>query len=261
MTEKARVSKGVPAGGEFTATAHTEPAVELVPHRSASEQIAQVTAALVNFDARWETEKADLAAQSEAHTQRRRRFSGARTASRLLKDFPDAVTMTYTRDPLNGLITMESIEDANDYTLFDASEMDGSAFAGSPDEVRRKVAVRQSVRRLSGATLPPEHAAQGITVQESHGTETIHLPTALADGYAQLEAEELTPEQTSAQRIQAALSHWDETDDDPQTTMRDLLTDLRHHAAANGLDLGEALDGSYKVFLEEHNDPAFKEGF
>jgi hypothetical protein len=60
--------------------------------------------------------------------------------------------------------------------------------------------------------------------------------------------------------MDAALAHWSETDDDPQTTMRDMLTDLRHYAAAHDLDLGEALDGSYQVFLEEHHDPAFKEG-
>lgn len=257
---EARQPKGIPSGGQFAATSHTEPAVELNEPGTASEKVTQVTAALANFDARWEVEKAELAAQSEAHAQRRRRLSGSRTACRLLKDFPDAVTMTYTRDPLNGMTTMESIEDASGYTLFDDSEMDGSAFAGSEEEVRRKVAVRESTRRLTGKSLPPEHAAQGITVQESHGTETIHLPTALEDGYLQLEAEDLTPEQASAQRMEAALSHWDETDGDPQTTMRDLLTDLRHYAAAHDLDLGEALDGSYQVFLEEHNDPAFKEG-
>jgi hypothetical protein len=255
-----RQPKGIPAGGQFAATTHPEPGVALQPNGT-SEQLAQVTAALANFDARWETEKADLDTQTEAHKQRRRRFSGARAASRLLQDFPDAATMTYTRDPLNGITAMESIEDANGYTLFDASEMDGSSFAGSEEEVRRKVAARQSANRLMGTTLPPEHAAQGITVQENHGTETIHLPTALKDGYVQLEAEELTPEQSSAKRMNAALSHWSETDDDPQTTMRDLLTDLRHYAAANDLDLGEALDGSYQVFLEEHHDPAFKEGF
>jgi hypothetical protein len=254
-----RQPKGIPAGGQFAATAHPEP-YGVLQSNGTSEQLAQVTAALVAFDARWETEKAGLDAQAEAHKQRRRRFSGARAASRLLQDFPDAATMTYTRDPLNGIITMETIEDANGYTVFEADEMDGSAYGGSEDEVRRKVAVRQACGRLMGTVPPPEHAAQGIAVQESHGTETIHLATALEDGYLQLEAEELTPEQSSAQRMKAALAHWDETDDDPQTTMRDLLTDLRHHAAANNLDLGKALDGSYQVFLEEHHDPSFKEG-
>jgi len=98
----------------------------------------------------------------------------------------------------------------------------------------------------------------GSVVHPNH--ERLHLATTLEDGLGVLEAEELTPEQSSAQRMNAALSQWSETDDDPQTTMRDLLTDLRHHAAANNLDLGEALDGSYEVFLEEHNDPTFKEG-
>lgn len=256
----ARQPKGIPAGGQFAAATHTEPAVELNGPGTPGERVALVTAALVSFDARWESEKTELAAQSEAHAQRRRRLSGARAACRLLEDFPDAATMTYTRDPLNGIITMESIDNANGYTLFDDSEMDGSPYGGSAEEVRRKVAVRQSVNRLIGKTPPPEHAAQGITVEESHGTETIDLRAALEDGYLQLEAEDLTPQQASAERMKAALSNWDETDDDPQTTMRDLLTDLRHYAAAHDLDLGEALDGSYRVFVEEHNDPAFKEG-
>lgn len=201
----ARQPKGVPVGGQFAVTAHPEPGVALQPH-GGSEQLTDVTAPLAHYDARWKTEKADLDAQTEAHTQRRRRLSGARMASRLLQDFPDAASMTYTRDPLNGLVTMESIEDANEYTLFDDSEMDGSAFGGSPEEARKKVAVRQSVRQLMGVTLPPDHTAQGITVQEASGTERIHLPTALEDGRRVLNAEDLTPEQSSAQRMDAALA-------------------------------------------------------
>lgn len=260
MTEQPRLKDGSSGAGQYTFKQQSEAGLALAP-AAIGERLAEVDAALAHYDARWEAEKADLAAQSEAHAQRRRRLSGARTASRLLKDFPDAATMTYTRDPLNGITTMESIEDANGYTLFDDSEMDGSGFASSPEEVRRKVAVRQSIRRLTGTTPPPEHTAQGITIQESHGTETIHLPTALEDGYVQMDAEDLTPEQASAQRTDAAMSHWIESQDHLQEAVRDMFTDMRHYAKKHGVDLNDAFWKSQDVFQDETNDPTFKEGF
>lgn len=70
---------------------------------------------------------------------------------------------------------------------------------------------------------------------------------------------DLTPAQSAAQRVESALAQWNDPDD-AQTRIRDMLTDLRHYAAANSIDLEQALDGSYRVFLEEHNDPAFTEG-
>lgn len=257
---EARQPKGIP-GGQFATTTHTEPDVSIRhPHGTTAQQLVTVTAMLALNESRWEEQKALLAVQSEERTRVRRRLAGARAAAKLLTEFPDAATVTYTRDPLNGITTMESIEDGEGYTLYDSTNMDGPVFAGNDRDIRRRVAAHQGVRQLMGVTPPPDHADQGISVDADGDTERIHLATALEDGLVHLEAEELTPEQSSARRMNAALSNWAETDDDPQTTMRDLLTDLRHYAAANNLDLGQALDGSYKVFLEEHHDPASKEG-
>lgn len=40
-------------------------------------------------------------------------------------------------------------------------------------------------------------------------------------------------------------------EEDPQIKARDLLTNLRHWADANGVDLEQALSGSYNVYLDE----------
>ena len=50
--------------------------------------------------------------------------------------------------------------------------------------------------------------------------------------------------------IIAAVAHYQETGV-PQSILRDILTDLRHYAAANVLEWDDALDGSYEVYLEE----------
>jgi len=61
-------------------------------------------------------------------------------------------------------------------------------------------------------------------------------------------------QQMSIDRITRAIQsekHYRETDDSPQQQLRDLLTDIRHYAEANKLDLYAAIDGSYDVYLEE----------
>jgi hypothetical protein len=255
-----RQPKGIPAGGQFAPTAHTEPALGLYPAGSIVDHLARVDAALAVDGSRWNAKKEALRREELERSSRRRRLAGVRAASLILNKLPEADVLSYTRNPVTGTTDLDEIRDVNDTVIYSTDHLDGPVSRGRyTEEAERRAAVREAVRILAGTDLPPEHDAQGITVHTNH--ERLHLATALEDGLGVLDAEELTPEQSSAQRMNAALSHWDETDEDPQTTMRDLLTDLRHHAAANNLDLGAALEGSYQVFLEEHHDPAFKEGF
>jgi hypothetical protein len=257
-----RQPKGIPVGGQFAATIHAEPDVSINTSASTFERLGAVTSLLAADEIRWESEKAQLAVDSEARTTRRRRLAGARAATKLLAQFPSAATVTYTRDPHNGIVTMDSIEDNEGYTLYNADDMAKGVLPGNSRDISRRVAARQGVRQLMGTTPPPRHADQGITVLEAGGgTERLNLQTALDDGLAFLEAEELTPAQASVQRVETALGQWNDPGEDAQTRVRDMLTDLRHYAAANDIDLGHALDRSYEVFSEEHNDPAFKEGF
>lgn len=262
MTEKARVSKGVPAGGEFAATVHAEPYASLsgTSVRPIRERLSDLNTALAGANASWEAEKAELNSRSEDMTTRRRRLAGARTAARLLEEFPYADTLYYTRDPQSGITTFRCLEDKNGYTLCDDEDMDRPAHTLNPKEMDKRVAVRQAVRSLTGATQPPGHEAQGITV---HGdSEQLHLPTAVDDALAILdEDEDLTPEQASAERMDAAMGQWLESDDYRQEAVRDMLTDLRHYADRHGIDLDRALNRSYTVYLQESHDPAFKEGF
>lgn len=52
--------------------------------------------------------------------------------------------------------------------------------------------------------------------------------------------------------LKRLLTRYAKTQDcDPQSAMRDLLTDLRHLADEEELDLYAAFDGSYEAYLEE----------
>lgn len=257
-----RQPQGIPAGGQFAATSHTEPEAGLHPEDSIGERLAEVNAALAVNRSHWSAEQERLRQEDLEHTLRRRRLAGVRSAAMILKHLPEADVLSYTRTPVLGTTTLDEIRAVNDNVIYSADDLDNPASRGHylfHEAAERRAAVREAVRLLAGTEPPPEYDAQGITVHSNH--ERLHLATALDDGLGFLQAEELTPQQASAERITAALSQWSETNDDPQTTMRDLLTDLRHHAAANNLDLGKAMDGSYQVFLGEHHDPVFKEGF
>jgi hypothetical protein len=254
-----RQPKGVPVGGQFAATPHSEGAVTLAKPRN-PDQLARVTSLLAAEAVQWEQEKFRLAKGSEARTARRRRLSGARAASRILSEFPDAATVTYTRDPGNGIVSLDEIADDEGRPLYYGEDLNGSVLAGTSREINRRIAVRQGLRQLMGQALPPDYADQGIKVLYEDGdTEQLHLQTALTDGLAALE-DEPSPAEASRQRVESALAQWNDPDD-AHTRVRDMLTDLRHYAAEHGIDLDHALDRSYTVFLEEHNDPAFKEGF
>ncbi len=57
------------------------------------------------------------------------------------------------------------------------------------------------------------------------------------------------PTQAALKRILSRYAK--EQDCEPQSALRDLLTDLRHLADDLDLDLHAAIDGSYKAYLEE----------
>jgi hypothetical protein len=70
------------------------------------------------------------------------------------------------------------------------------------------------------------------------------------------------PEPTSAKdagvaRVAAALRLWPDTEDGSQSRIQDMLTDLRHHCKAEGLDLEAALRDSLDAFESEAADPNF----
>jgi hypothetical protein len=70
------------------------------------------------------------------------------------------------------------------------------------------------------------------------------------------------PEPTSAKdagvaRVAAALRLWHDTEDGPQSRIQDMLTDLRHHCKAEGLDLEAALRASLDAIESEAADPNF----
>jgi len=55
----------------------------------------------------------------------------------------------------------------------------------------------------------------------------------------------------TAKQLETLLKRYVEEGTTKQCALRDLLTDLRHFSDAEGLDLFQALDGSYEVYCEE----------
>lgn len=44
-------------------------------------------------------------------------------------------------------------------------------------------------------------------------------------------------------------------DEEPATQVKDIITDLRHYCDARGIDFHDAIDSSYRVYLDEKGDP------
>jgi hypothetical protein len=256
---EARQPKGIPTGGQFAATAHAEPALGLSGAGSIEDNLAQVNAALAVNRSHWDAEMAVLSKNEHERRMRRRRLAGVRSAALILNELPAADVLSYTRTQVVGTTALQEVRDVNGKVIYSTDDLDEPVSRGRyREEAERRAAVREAVRLLNGTELPPEHDAQGISVHPDH--EELHLGTAIRDGLEVLAADDLTPEQASAQRVDAALKHWTEAAEGAQAALRDMFTDLRHHADRHGLDLHRALDSSYAIYIEESNDPAFTEG-
>lgn len=254
-----RQPKGIPVGGQFAATTHAEPETGLYPVGSIGDRLANAKSALSVYTAEWNAEAEEMRQQSNARRKRHARVAGVRSATMILEHLPEADVLTYTRTPVMGMTSLLEVRDVDGNVIYNDDDLNNPLTrAKHYEETERRAAIREAVRILAGADMPPEHEAQGITVHSDH--EQLHLPTALDDGIATLGTEP-TPAQASKRRVEAALSQWNDQGEDLQTRVRDMLTDLRHFAAEHDVDLGEAMDHSYEVFADEHNDPTFKEGF
>ncbi|WP_427019390.1 hypothetical protein ACQCSX_22115 (plasmid) [Pseudarthrobacter sp. P1] len=253
----ARHPGGIPAGGQFAATAHAEPGVALHAGGSPRNELERGMARWAALKGGWDREADDLQTQSERLRGRRGRLAGAGAANTLLTGFPRAAVLTYTRNTKTGLTELDGIYDASGASLLGNEDLSDAQSPNRPTREQWSCAER-SVRHLEGTSLPnPE--AQGIS-SLGDVVERLHLDTALEDALAYMGDEGRTPAQASNDRMRRALQSWSETVDDPQTTFRDLLTDMRHYANGHGIDLDQALEDSRAMHAFETTSADFTGG-
>lgn len=227
---------------------------------STAEKLADLTSGLAVKDTHLDAEELELDGQKRELGNRRNRLAGARAASAILTELPNAATLSYTRHPIEGAVELNEIRDATGKAIFRAEEVARPLYADLATTRRRGI-IQRAVDGLKNQdhNLLPGVSSHGV--KNSGYSEELNLAAAIDDGLQVLDADDLTPEQASAQRTDAALSHWVQSHDHLQEAVRDMFTDMRHHAKRNGIDLDDAFRKSQAVFLEETNDPTFKEGF
>lgn len=241
MTETiARQPQGIPVGGQFAPTFHAEPAVALRGSSGIS----------VPFQGSIDLNESSFAPLPE--------LPSAAGAPDVSFDFSDAgilethvtsggTTVSFWGDHMADTIT-NSVD--NGY-IPEGEDAPWSHLSGGDFEKLRTWG--ESVHeRIDGATY--RLVADASCTKET-GKQIISFATGRTGP-----AVKPTPQQESARRAAVAMAVCEEGQGS-QDTLRDLFTDLRHHADAKGIDFYQALEDSLGYYQHEKTDPTFKEGY
>ena len=238
----ARQPAGIPSGGQFAPTTHTEPAVALgtfahatpVPFQGSFDLKESEFGSLPQLPAAAGTPEVDFGFDIDGKLETRVTVGGS--------------TMTFWFDEMNGEIT-NTVEAG--YLTEDDMIPWGSL--NTEDDLAQTRAWAESVHeRIDGSTY---HLLSDATGSEQTRRPIIEFAAGRSEPAAAP-----TPQQSSTQRAAAAMAIC-EDGQGADITMRDLLTDLRHYADAHGIDIYEAMDKSHGYYLHEKADPSFKEGY
>jgi hypothetical protein len=244
MTETiARQPQGIPAGGQFAPTFHSEPAIGLhsnppsvvpVSFKGSIELRESQFGSLPELPASVGTPEVTFGYDIDGNLETRVTVDGS--------------TMAFWTDPMREEIT-NTIESGHS----GEGEIAPWSTIATYDDFEKTRTWAESVHeRIDGATF-------GVLADATTSTETSKAIVAFATGHA-TQAAKPTPEQASARRAAAAMAVCEEGQG-ADITMRDLFTDLRHYADAHGIDIYQAMDDSLEVYQHEKTDPTFKEGY
>lgn len=269
--EPNRVDAGVPTGGQFAKTAHSDAVPSLTA--ASADPLDALDAARLRIKA----QKQYLAAQEEALKASTDRIAGASAAAELLKRFPTAAKATYSRNLFNQMTFLELFD--HEGTLLINSDRVAGAGRYDPSVVKERFAIYAAMRHLNDVDLETLKT-QGV--KAGHNKEILDLQAAVDSVHAGLdvesaveseharasiialatgrtaEAEDETPAASAYRRAEAALAAATDSGEDVGTAIADLFTDVRLLADKHGVDIHEALDRSYQYYLEEKQDPSFQ---
>lgn len=237
----ARQPQGIPAGGQFAATAHTEPSVGLkgpgaaVPVQFQGQAVLNpaVFGSLPELPASVGTPEVSFSFSDAGKLATHVRVHGSTLSfwseddDEIANDIDNGHTVEGEVAPWSGIAEYEDFEKTR-------------TWAESVHE------------RVEGATSQILESA----VESDASRAAI---VAFATGRAEPAAKP-TPQQESAKRAATAMAACEEGQG-RETTMRDLFTDLRHYAEAHGIDFHQAMDDSVAYYEHEKTDPTFKDGY
>lgn len=165
-----RVDAGVPSGGEFKATAHSDAVPSLTA--PAIDPIDALSAARLRIEA----QKQHLKAQEAALKASTDRIAGASAASRLLEHYPTAVKATYRRNQFDQM-TFLALHDEEGILLMDEDRISGSG-RYDPSVQNDRFAIYAAMRQLNDVDLI-SLTNQGVEPL-ADGTEVLDLKAAIA---------------------------------------------------------------------------------
>jgi hypothetical protein len=176
--EPNRVDAGVPAGGQFTATAHSDAVPSL--GTTAADPLDALAAARLRI----EGQKQYLKAQEEALKAGTDRIAGGSAAAKLLEQFPTAATATYSRNNFNQM-TFLALHDHEGTLLMDEDRISGSG-RYDPSVQNERFAIYAAMRHLNDVDL---EALKSQGVMANGSNEVLHLDAAIASVSAGLDVD------------------------------------------------------------------------
>lgn len=239
----ARQPQGIPAGGQFAPTAHSEPAFGLhsnpspavpVEFKGSIDLRESEFGRLPELPASVGTPEVTYSFDVDGNLETRVTVGGS--------------TMAFWNDAMADEIT-NTIESGHSG---EGEIAPWSNIADYDDFEKTRTWAESVHERIDGATF-------GVLADATSADETQKAIIAFATGHG-APAAKPTPEQSSAKRAAAAMAVCEEGQG-TEITMRDLFTDLRHYADAHGIDIHQAMDASLEVYQHEKKDPTFKEGY
>jgi hypothetical protein len=237
----ARQPQGIPVGGQFAPTFHSEPAIGL--HSNPSPAVP------VSFTGSIDLRESEFGRLPElpASVGTPEVTFGFDVDGKLeTRVTVDGSTMAFWNDDIADEVT-NTIESGHS----GEGEIAPWSNIAEYDDFEKTRTWAESVHeRIDGTTF---HLLADATASN----ETRKAIIAFATGHGEPGAN-LTPEQASAKRAATAMAAVEEGQG-KQDTMRDLFTDLRHYADAQGIDIYQALDESLEYYQHEKKDPGFKD--
>jgi hypothetical protein len=159
----------------------------------------------------------------------------------------DGSTLTFWTDDMDDEVT-NAIENGN--SEFD--EAPWSNIASMEDFQAARTWGESVHERVESATT--QIAESAVESEQARASIIAFATGRQADGPAE------TPAESAYRRAEAALAASTDSGEDADTAVADLFTDLRLYADKHGVDFHEALERSYRYYLEEKQDPSFQEG-
>lgn len=237
--ETARQPKGVPTGGQFAPSAYGESDLQLVrgyDTEHSAQLVQHVTFHTSRFDTPmpWPTHLPEPEVSYDFDDGKVRTF---------LKVGDHEITFHEGYDG-----TQNDLENGFD---FDYDSVDESYSSGADNKANNRLSDEDRDAIVDwGTEVHQKIDARTYSVMMDSANDPKVREALMASVLGKDEPQDLPLPERSAQKISSALAMWEDAGD-PQSKVRDLLTDLRHYADKEGVDIYAAMDASHDYYRHE----------